>query len=618
MNAATNAQQPPAVPQQSTPQRPNRGQLVAWLLRQTAPLLWPLALATVLRVVGQLAGIAILVVAVIGVSGGLSLSATVVTMVGLALAKAVLRYLEQFSGHFVAFAALARLRDLFYARLAPQSPAATEGAGSGELSERATRDIDRVEVFFAHTAPPAISAVLVPGIALTWLGVTQGVALALAIAPFVVLVVLVVPALGGRTSWRASQEAVAAKGVVAQHVSDSVQGAREILAFEYAEARLDDLDARGEAGARSSSLASRISAARGALVVVLQWGSVLTALLIGSSAVVAGDLTWSQLLVALAVAIGLFVPTRAVESFVTDLNASFASAARLYEVIERSPIVTDARAQTRGTGHAHSVREEHREHPVALAFDGVTFAYPAGVGSDPEALASANRVVLDDITFDLRTGEHLTVVGPSGSGKSTIASLALRFWDPLGGVVSLRRDADVAPEPLQHITLDELRTRTALVPQRPYLSDGTVGQNVSLAKLDASDEEILAALRVAALDEWVLQQPKGLDTPVRERGGGLSGGQRQRVAIARAVLADPQLLVLDEATSALDAATEQTVRERLAAWAAGRSILEISHRIDTLGDTDRVLVLDAGRIVEVGSPERLRHAGGPFQQLLER
>lgn len=608
----------------SAPELATRPQLVAWLLRQTAPLLWPLVLATVLRVIGQLAGIAILVVAMLGVSGALALWPTVWTMVALALSKAVLRYLEQFSGHFVAFAALARLRDLFYARLAPQAPAATEGAGSGELSERATRDIDRVEVFFAHTAPPAISAVLVPAIALAWLGATQGAVLAVAIAPFVVLVVLVVPAVGGMVSWRASQQAVAAKGVVAQHVSDSVQGVREVLAFEYGAARLDDMDARSEAGARSSSLASRISAVRGALVVLLQWGLVLAALVVGGTGVVNGELSWTQLLVALAVAVGLFVPTRAVESFVTDLNASFASAARLYEVIERSPLVTDADAQPFGHGESRLDVDARRAQPVALAFEDVTFSYPVGpdAGSGPSSDSARSgaptRAVLNDISFELRAGEHLTVVGPSGSGKSTIASLALRFWDPDGGSVSLRRGSAGPLELLPRIPLDELRTRTALVSQRPYLSDGTVGQNVALARPHASDEEIFAALRVAALDEWVREQPKGLETPVRERGGGLSGGQRQRVAIARAVLAEPELLVLDEATSALDGATERTVRERLAVWASGRSILEISHRLDALGDTDRVLVLDAGRIVEVGPPEQLRNAGGAFQHLLER
>ena len=210
-------------------------------------------------------------------------------------------------------------------------------------------------------------------------------------------------------------------------------------------------------------------------------------------------------------------------------------------------------------------------------------------------------------------GRHVAIVGVSGSGKSTLTSLLARVWDPADGAVLLG-GVDV-----RRLPLAEVRRRIAIVDQRPFVFGRSVRENLLLGAPDASEEELARALHVAALDEVVSSLPQGLDTPLRERGSRLSGGQLQRLAIARALVTDPDVLVLDESTGALDAATERTVRERLAQWRDGRrTIVEVTHRVDQVRAADRVLVLDRGVVVEEGDPAELASAAGPFAALLAR
>jgi ATP-binding cassette subfamily C protein CydCD len=238
---------------------------------------------------------------------------------------------------------------------------------------------------------------------------------------------------------------------------------------------------------------------------------------------------------------------------------------------------------------------------AALALDEVSFAYPG-----------QNRCALAGVSFEIPAGRTVALVGPSGAGKTTTAQLLMRFWDPDAG--SIRLDgAD-----LRDYRLDDLRRRIALVAQDTYLFNDTLRNNILLARPEASEAELRAAIENASLDELVATLPDGLDTPVGERGASLSGGQRQRVAIARAFLKDAPVLILDEATSHLDAVNEQAVRRALDRLKADRTTIVIAHRLSTIRDADLIVVLANGRVVESGTHHGLLAAGGLYARLVAR
>jgi ATP-binding cassette subfamily B protein len=231
--------------------------------------------------------------------------------------------------------------------------------------------------------------------------------------------------------------------------------------------------------------------------------------------------------------------------------------------------------------------------------NGVSFSYP----SRPNALA------LDNVSFTVKTGETVAIVGPSGAGKTTIFSLALRFFDPQRGQV-LVDGVDVRKALPQ-----DIRGRIAVVPQETVIFSGSVMENIRFGKPEASEEEVLAAARAARVDEFAERLPKGYDTQVGERGVTLSGGQRQRIAIARAILRDAPILLLDEATSALDSESEHFIQQAIEKLTQNRTTLVIAHRLATVRNADRILVLENGRLVAEGTHAELINTSPLYARL---
>ena len=375
------------------------------------------------------------------------------------------------------------------------------------------------------------------------------------------------------------------------HAADSVQGLGEIVAFQRVRARGEEFAAKARdylavrvpflRDLTLQSARQEVATGLGGLAVVLA----------GAWLAASGRLDGGMLPLLTLLAMSAFVPVWEIAQVGRQLADTLGAARRVYAVHAEPVPVTDGPGARRTSGDAE----------IALEMTRVSFAYPG-----------RRRRALIDVSFSVPAGSTVALVGPSGAGKTTVANLLLRFWDPDAGVVR------VAGHDLREYELDDLRRRIALVAQDTYLFNDTLRNNILLARPGASAEELLAAVDKAALDDFVAALPDGLETVVGERGAQLSGGQRQRVAIARAFLKDAPILILDEATSHLDAVSEQAVRSALDVLSRDRTTVVIAHRLSTVRAADQIIVLDDGRVAEIGAHASLLARGGLYAHLVSR
>jgi len=502
----------------------------------------------------------------------------------------LLHWLESWLAHDMAYRLLNDMRLDIFRKLDALAPAYFTRRRTGDLVGVATHDVELIEYFFAHTITPAFVAVLVPVGVLVTLA-AFGWPMAAALLPFLAWAALT-PVLARSRIDALGSRAREVSGDLTAHAVDSVQGLGEIVAFRHVRARGEEFGAKALEYLRVRlPLLHDLTLQTAVQEVATGFGG-LAVVGAGAALAAAGRLESALVPLLTLLALSAFVPVWEIAQVSRQLADTLGAARRVHAVHAEPVPVRDGPGVRAGSAASTG---------PALEMSLVTFTYPG-----------RRRRALGEVSFAVPRGSTVALVGPSGAGKTTAASLFLRFWDPDEGAVRLDG------HDLREYRLDDLRRRVALVAQDTYLFNDTLRNNVLLARPDATESQLAAAVEEAALTEFVAELPDGLDTVVGERGAQLSGGQRQRVAIARAFLKDAPILVLDEATSHLDAVSEQAVRGALALLARSRTTLVIAHRLSTVRSADRIVVLEDGRVAETGSHRELLDKSGLYAHLVSR
>lgn len=466
-------------------------------------------------------------------------------------------------------------------------PAFFEVTRTGEVISRLTTDTSLLQVVVGSTLAIAVRNALLFGGGLVMLAITS-LKLALLVLLGVPFVVVPLWLLGYRVRKlsRTSQDRIADIGAF---VDEALYGIRTVQAFGHERTESVRYTGTVEAAFGAAVRRSRVSALLTALVMLLTFTAISIVLWVGGHDVLAGRITGGQLSAFVFYAVMVAGSVGALSEVVGDLLRAAGAAERLLELLHTEPRIAAPVAPLPMPVPARGLIE----------FDSVRFHYPTRPGA----------AALDAVSLTLRPGEKVALVGPSGAGKSTVLQLLLRFYDPDAGWVRFDGLDVRAVDPA------ELRRRMAWVPQDPVIFGADAWENIRYGQSEASEREVRAAAEAAYATEFLDRLPQGFGTFLGERGLRLSGGQRQRIAIARAILRNPAVLLLDEATSALDAESERLVQAALEQLMHGRSTLIIAHRLATVRQVDRILVMDQGRIVASGTHESLLAEQGLYARL---
>ncbi|MEV5755747.1 ABC transporter ATP-binding protein [Streptomyces tendae] len=508
-------------------------------------------------------------------------------LIAAAVVVYVLTYIRRYYGGRLALDVQHHLRTDMYGTITRLDGRRQDELSTGQVVGRATSDLQLIQglLFMLPMTIGNVLLFLISLVIMAWLSLPLTL-VALAVAPALWFI-----ARRSRTrlhpaTWYAQAQAAAVAGVV----DGSVSGVRVVKGFGQEEQETGKLRQVGRKLFAGRLRTIKLNATyTPALQAVPALGQVAM-LALGGWLAVRGHITLGTFVAFSTYLAQLVGPVRMLAMVLTVGQQARAGTERVLELIDTEPAIED------GT------KTLPADAPATVEFDDVAFGYDAGDGEP--------RPVLDGLSFEIRAGETLAVVGSSGSGKSTVSLLLPRFYDVTRGAVL------VGGHDVRELTLDSLRAAVGLVPEDSFLFSDTVRANIAYGRPDATDEEVEAAARAAQAHGFITELPDGYGTTVGEHGLTLSGGQRQRVALARAILTDPRLLVLDDATSAVDARVEHEIHEALKQVMRGRTTLLIAHRRSTLGLADRIAVLDRGRLADLGTHEELQERSALYRRLL--
>jgi len=511
-------------------------------------------------------------------------------MIILGLARGTFGYLGPYLSHVAAFRILVDLRDEFFWAIEPLAPAKLARRRTGDLVSTAVSDIELLELFFAHTAGPAVVAFIVPIIALTALA-TINLLLAEALLIFLILLILM-PRLAFWLGTTLGERLRGQQALLNSQVLDTIQGMKEILSFGYSRQRLEELSENSATLLALQARQARNIGLQSAAKISIVSAGILAVLLCASILVRQNSLAPGFLPITMILASSVFLSITSVVEISKQLSLTRAAARRLFLLLDEQPAVRDE------SGLDPAVPIESIEPSISL--QDVSFRY-----------APDEPLILSSISLEIPAGSTVALVGTSGAGKSTVINLMLRFWDPEAGRILL------GGSDLRRYPMMQLRRLFSVVSQDVFLFSDSIRENIRLGRPEASDAEVEEVASRARIHDFIITLPQGYDTLVGERGVRLSGGERQRIAIARALLKGAPILVLDEATSSLDAENERAIKEALMERREGRTTIMIAHRLSTVVDADWIFVINGGRVVEQGRHEDLIARKGRYARLVE-
>jgi ATP-binding cassette subfamily B protein len=486
---------------------------------------------------------------------------------------------------------VADIRIKLYRHLVSLPPSFFEDNLAGEIQSRVTTDTTLLQTVIGSSFSFALRNALtfIGGLTLMFISNIKLTLIVLLVVPFIVFPLIYFGRKVKKLS-RDSQDKIASVGAWA---GESLQHIKVVQAFTR-EDMVNEQFGQAAEGAFEVAL-KRISqrAILIALVMMLVMGSVAGMLFVGGSDVIAGELSAGDLAAFVFYAIMVAGSLAAVTEVYGEVQRAAGAVERIRELL-----ATEAEIQSPEA--ISSVSLASNSDPL-IEFNNMSYAYPS----------RPNTYALEKLNLAVNAGESIALVGPSGAGKSTLFDLLLRFRDPQSG------DIKISGKPLTKWDLQELRSQFALVPQQPVLFSANVWDNLKYGRPDATQEDVVAAVKAAHAEEFIEQLPDGYQSFLGEQGVKLSGGQKQRLAIARAILRDPKILLLDEATSALDAQSEHYVQKALDALMKGRTTFIIAHRLATVRHVDRIAVFDHGQLVDVGSHDELIASSELYRRLAE-
>ena len=550
--------------------RKNGFVVMGHLLKLVTPLAHIMAFTITMGTLGFLAAIFIMVLGAMGLVNllnfdtHLSFSGILTALIVLAVARGALRYLEQMSGHYIAFKLLALLRDKVFSSLRRLAFVKLQDKQAGQLVSLVTNDIELLEVFYAHTIAPIMIAFFTSAILLLVFGHLSGWFVVVALAAYLTVGVIlpIITTKLAREDGRRYRELV---GEMNDFFLDSVRGMKEIQLFGYAKQRLDEIQQRSQkidtAFERIKDQEAKVRVYTEVAVSAFNIIMLFTGLILFSL----DKIDFSAFLIGVILLMSSYGPVIALSNLSSNLLQTLASGERVLSLLAEEPELKDVES-------AVDLKDVSR-----IDVENVSFAY-------------GEEQILSDVSLSVKKGEILGIHGRSGSGKSTLLKLLMRFYDPKSGSIKING------ETLPNINTRSLRDNMAYITQQTYIFNETIEENIRLARRDATLEEIMEAAKKASIHDFILSLPEGYQTKMTELGGNLSDGEKQRIGIARAFLHNAPIILLDEPTSNLDSLNEAMILKSLLNVKAEKLIILVSHRQSTMAICDQVICIENGRM----------------------